>query len=224
MRPNLALLLAAAAALVAVPAASAHGPGEKPIPGYSSKVLSVSPAVPGLEVDVEKGDDELELVNGTGKTILVYGYAHEPYLRIGPNGVFENAMSPAAYLNQDRFGKTKLPANVSPKATPKWRRVASGATFSWHDHRIHWMSPLPPPAVQKDKGKARHIFDWKVEAAADGKPIAISGTLDWVPPADEGTSTTTKALVGVGAAAALAALAFLALRLRRRPAAAPSIE
>jgi hypothetical protein len=224
MRPNLVPLLAAAAALVAVPTALAHGPGEKAVPGYSSKVLSISPAMPGLQASVEDGDEELELVNSTGKTILVYGYAHEPYLRIGPNGIFENRLSPATYLNQDRFGKTKLPAHVSPKAAPQWRRVASGTTYSWHDHRIHWMSPIPPPAVQKDKGKPSHIFDWKVQATADGKPIAISGTLDWVPPAGKGMSATVKALIGVGAAAALAVLAFLGVRLRRRPAASPSIE
>src|SRR5919197_5470506 len=156
MRSNLALLLVVAAALVAVPAALAHGPGEKPVPGYSSKVLSISPALPGLKASVEDGDEELELVNGTGKTILVYGYAHEPYLRIGPNGVFENQLSPATYLNQDRYAKTKLPANASPKAAPKWRRVAGGSTYRWHDHRIHWMSTVPPPAVQKDKSKATH--------------------------------------------------------------------
>ena len=171
-----------------------------------------------------EGDERLELVNKSGKTLLVYGYAHEPYLRFDPNGVFENVLSPATYLNEDRYGTTKLPAKASPEAAPKWRRVAAGSTYSWHDHRIHWMSPVLPPSVQKDKGKPSHIFDWKVEATAEGKPIAISGTLDWVPPAGKGTSAGVKALIAVGVAAALALLGFLGLRLRRRPVAARSIE
>jgi hypothetical protein len=220
---KLALLLAASAALLAVPSALAHGPGEKAQPGYQSKVLSISPSLAGLEATVEEGDERLELVNGSGETILVYGYAHEPYLRFDPKGVFENQLSPAAYLNDDRYGTAKLPAGVSPKASPKWRRVARGRTYSWHDHRIHWMSPTPPPVVQKDKGRSSHIFDWKVEVAANGKPIAIAGTLDWVPPADKGISTTVKALIGLGAAAVVALLALLVVRMRRRPRAAPSM-
>jgi hypothetical protein len=225
MRSKLTLLFSVTAALLAVPAAFAHEPGEKSLPGYESKVLSVTPALAGLKVAVVEGDDELELRNGTGKTIVIYGYNHEPYLRFGPGGIFENRHSPAAYLNEDRFGKTKIPAGVSAKAQPKWLKVGSGSTYSWHDHRIHWMSPIPPPSVQKDKGKTAHIFDWKVEANAAGKPIAIAGTLDYVPPADSGTSTAVKALIAAGAGLVLAAVAFVALRLRRRPATtAPSLE
>jgi hypothetical protein len=224
MHSKLTLLFIAATALLAAPAAFAHEPGEKSLPGYLSKVLSVTPAMPGLEVSVAEGDAELELVNGTGKTIMIYGYNHEPYLRFAPNGVFANQSSPATFLNEDRFGKTKVPAHASAKAAPKWLKVAKGSTYSWHDHRIHWMSPIAPPAVQKNKGKETHIFDWKVEAAAGGKPIAIAGTLDYVPPPGEGISTAVKALIGLAAVAALAAVAFVALRLRRRPEPAASLE
>jgi LPXTG-motif cell wall-anchored protein len=218
---RIALLAVSGAALCLAPLAAAHG-DENSLPGYLSKVTSVSPSVDGLTAEIIENDSEVELTNGTGKTIVVYGYEHEPYLRFGPGGVFENMRSPAAFLNEDRFGKTKPPAHASATAPPQWRRVASGTSFGWHDHRIHWMSPIPPPAVKADESKAHHVFDWKIEAAVAGKPIAINGTLDYAPPGGSGSNTML--FVGGGAAVLLVAAGGFLLWRRRRGSAPPAAQ
>ena len=48
------------------------------------------------------------------------GYQDEPYLRVGPDGVFENRRSPAVYLNANRRGSTAVPRSADPDAEPDW--------------------------------------------------------------------------------------------------------
>ena len=44
----------------------------------------------------------LELTNDTDTDVIVRATEGEPYLRIGPDGVFENLLSPATYINRTR--------------------------------------------------------------------------------------------------------------------------
>ena len=89
--------------------------------------------------------------------MVVLGYDGEPYLRVGPRGVFENRRSPATYLNRSRIPTTKPPKSADSSAAPVWHRVSSGTTATWHDHRAHYMGTSEPPAVQRDPSVApRH--------------------------------------------------------------------
>ena len=92
-----------------------------------------------------------------------------------------NVRSPAATLNINRYGHVKLPPNADAKAAPKWLRIRPGSTYTWHDHRIHWMSTIDPPAVRNARGSAHHIFDWSVPLIVDSRREAVRGTLDYVP-------------------------------------------
>ncbi len=174
-----AFLAAALVALVAVPAAAAHGGGGAR--GFTSTVTSITPALAGLTVTVRDFDDRLLLRNETGQTVIILGYQGEPYLEFRPGGVFRNRRSPATYLNDDRFGRVDLPADADPKAAPRWEQVSPRPTFEWHDHRIHWMSTTMPPKVAAAKDEPHHVFDWKVPGRVSGKPLLISGTLDYAP-------------------------------------------
>jgi hypothetical protein len=137
----------------------------------------------GVFVRVLGGDDRLRLANYSGKTVLVLGYEREPFLRFAPGGVYENVRSPAAYLSRERDPvQVRLPASADPKAAPRWRKVAAGQSFEWHDHRIHWTESEPPAAVQRAPDEVHLIFRWAVPARADGKPFAVSGFLGYVPP------------------------------------------
>ena len=152
---------------------------------------------------------------------MIYGYQKEPYLRFDQDGVYENQRSPAAFLNDDRFGETPVPKNASPKADPVWELQKKGTTFSWHDHRIHWMSPILPPVVSENEDEHSHVFDWKIEADAGGRQLAVLGSLDYEPALHEEDSGSPLLLVGGGLLAALlaAGLVFLGVRrLRARPA------
>ncbi len=182
-RAHAALVAAALVALSASPAAVAHGGGAAK--GYSSTVTSVSPAG-SVDAVVLDGDDRLQLTVDGDRVVVITGYEGEPYLRFGPDGVFENTRSPAAYLNDDRYGKVELPDSADPDAPPEWERVAPGGrAFDWHDHRIHWMAETYPPVVARDPSMPHHVFDWKVPGTIDGAPLTVAGSLDYEPPPGE---------------------------------------
>lgn len=220
---RLALLGIVLTALVSAPAAQAHGGGSA---GMISQVTGIRPVQPGLLVVVLGGDDRLRLTNRGGAEIVVFGYEGEPYLRWSTDGtVFVNERSPAAYLNEDRFGAVPLPAEADATAPPSWKQVASGGSYTWHDHRIHWMSKDPPKIVQDEAGTERHVFDWKVPIEVDGKPVEIRGSLDYTPPDGvEGGGSGLLLRGGVAAGLLLVAGAVLWVLMRRRGRALPVEE
>jgi hypothetical protein len=207
------VLAAAAAALVVCTAAAAHGDGAAR--GFRSTVQKVTPALRSLSVRVLDADDELRLRNETGRTIVILGYDGEPYLRFSSDGVFRNARSPASYLNLDRYAKVDVPGQADSKAPPRWERVAAGAIWSWHDHRIHWMSPIDPPRVRANPDRPHHVFDWKVPARIEGDELAIRGSLDYSAPEDGGSILPLAIAATVGVATTCIA-GFVLLRRRRR--------
>jgi hypothetical protein len=210
----LARLAAALALLAVVPSASAHGGGGA-AKGYHSTISAIRPATPGLVVKVVGGDDRLHVENRTGKQVLVNGYEHEPYIRFDADGEVDvNSHSPAVYLNLDRYGLTDIPKGVSASATPHWEKVASNGTWEWHDHRIHWMSTLPPPVVSAAKGTKHHILDWNVPVLVANRPVTIHGSLDYAPPRRHWMLFA--AVVGLQVIVVAVVLWLLLVRPRRR--------
>ncbi|MEU8191790.1 hypothetical protein AB0C00_31620, partial [Micromonospora carbonacea] len=178
------VLAGLAAVLATATPAAAHG-GESPDgTDYRAEVTGVAPARPGLTARVVEGGARLELVNRTGRPIEVIGYTGEPYLRVGPDGVYENSRSPATYLNRTLAGDTALPARADPAAAPDWRRVGDGPTARWHDRRARWQESAPPAAVRADPTREQRVRDWAVPLRDGVEPVEIRGTLDWVPPPD----------------------------------------
>ena len=179
MLRRLSLLGVLAAALAAAPNAIADAGS----PNYSSKLISVAPNVKGLTVRVVDGDDAIELRNATGLNVVVPGYENEPYLRFLVNGRVEvNANSPARYLNEERYGGVTVPKTASAKAKPRWELIAQGGKYTWHEHRVHWMSTNRPPKVEASDGsKLEKVFDWVVPMSVGGERVKASGTLWWVP-------------------------------------------
>jgi hypothetical protein len=174
---------AAVAALIALalsPAAAAHGGGGAR--GYRSTVTAIEPAVPGLQVRVLDGDDRLALTNSSGGTLVVLGYRGEPYLRVTPTAVLRNRRSPATFLNEERYGDVDLPAQSSPRGGPEWEQVADKPSYEWHDHRIHWMSPVDPPQIRRARDRPHHVLDWTVPLRAGTRPVALKGSLVYTPP------------------------------------------
>jgi len=171
------LIAAAAAALLlaGAPLAAAHQGN----PNMRSEVTAITPETGGVTVTVLNNDDRLELHNTSGKDIVIAGYEDEPYARVLGDGTVEvNTNSEAHYLNDDRYGDVKVPANLGSE--PKWKRLSKTGRFEWHDHRMHWMSRSRPPQVS-DENAETHIFDWKVPITIAGAQGQIGGTLDWVP-------------------------------------------
>jgi hypothetical protein len=180
---------------------------------YRTYITSITPKVPGLSVEVLEFADRLLLRNHTGKTVTVYGYSGEPYARLLPSGAAEqNTRSPAVYLNTNFYANVSVPASASASAPADWVTVDRTGTFEWHDHRIHWMSPVTPPQV-KDTGKRTKIFDWSVPIRIGSQSGAIDGELFWVPE----NSKASAGAIGAGVAIVIAgALVVFVVRRRRR--------
>lgn len=162
--------------------AAAHGVGGVQPRNYETTLLRVSPRVPGVELSVVDLGDRLSLTNHTDHDVVVLGYDDEPYLRVGPGGVFENRRSPATYLNTSLVPTQRPPKIADSSAAPEWHKVSSGTTVTWHDHRAHYMGGDDPPVVQRDPS-ARHLVDrWVVELRSGDRTIRASGELVYVPP------------------------------------------
>jgi hypothetical protein len=194
---GLAVLLVGATAGPA--AAHAIGTGTA-ASNYRTRVRGIDQVTPGLSVRSVAGG-QLELTNH-GPEVLVLGYRLEPYLRVGPGGVFENQRSPSAYTNRFATTPTSIPSEFDPKAAPEWRRTGDGPTAVWHDHRAHWSGP-DPPAVKADPGVMHVVMpDWEVPLRQGDRFMVVRGTVTWVP----GPSPWPWALAAVALfAAALAA-------------------
>jgi hypothetical protein len=179
---------------------------------YRSNITSVTPHAPGLSVQVLEFADRLLLTNHTGRTVTIYGYQGEPYARVLADGTAEqNVRSPATYLNASFYGNVSVPPSANPSAPPRWALVDRVGQFEWHDHRIHWASPLLPSQV-KDRGKRTLIFAWKVPIEVGASRGAIAGELFWTPE----SSKAPVAAVVAGALIVLAGLAFVVFVRRRR--------
>ena len=179
----LVVVLGILAGLLLAGPAQAHVGGGAAGSDFDGRVLAVEPALPGVAVRVLSFGDEFEVVNPTATDVEVPGYSDEPYLRIGPEGVWRNANSPATYINLDRFGRTALPAHADPDAAPDLVQVSTEPGYVWHDHRTHWMSEgVLPPAVAADPTREHLVSAWVVPMAYGGTEVRVRGELTWSPP------------------------------------------
>lgn len=185
---GLSMILAGAWASPAL----AHGGGGPDASNFRSAVTDVvvlgpdgqpaRPATVPVQWNVLANDSLLVVESRADAELTVPGYDGEPYLRIGPEGVWENRNSPAAYLNNDRYAQTAVPPGVAPDAEPDWVKVADEPSYGWHDHRIHWMAATMPPQAKTDPTAQTVVLDWTVPFSLDGRQLAVQGQLRWIPP------------------------------------------
>ncbi|WP_236826434.1 MULTISPECIES: hypothetical protein [unclassified Blastococcus] len=201
---RLSSVLLASVILVLTVATPAGAHSDRGVAGsnFAGQVLRTSGPMPAVSLRVTEFGDSLELMNGSPATVTVFGYSDEEYLRIGPDGVWRNANSPATYLNLGRDGNVELPAHADPRADPDWRQVSTQPEYSWHDHRTHWMLDSPPPQVVADPDSEHTIIEWQVPVAYDGRPVTVDGELTWSPPPAKGLWWPLYLLVGLAGALA----------------------
>ncbi len=180
-RTLLALGVVLFVGVATAPAAGAHGTSGPPASDYSTAMRGIRPPAPGVEARVDPDGERIELtVTAPRTTAVVSGYSEEPYLRIGPGGVFENRSSPAVVLNRSRVPTGRAPSG--PIRAPRWVRISTGHTARWHDHRAHWMGGATPAAVRRDPDRAHVVSHWRIPLRVDGHATGIDGVLRWRPP------------------------------------------
>lgn len=180
-------LLAVAILVLLLPAQLASADPARPThyrSSVSALVDSSGAPVAGVRAEVLGGDAYLVLSVTAAEQVEVPGYEGEPYLRFDGDGRVEvNVRSPARWLNDARFGAldVEVPPTADPEAAPEWETVATAGRYAWHDHRIHFMSPILPLDVDPSAGTAQEVFAWEVPLVVDGAPARIEGTLRWQP-------------------------------------------
>ncbi len=206
LRAGLVLALAGMVQVGSAGPAFAHAVGGGPAASnYRTSVRGIEPPIPGVSVRVVDGGNQLELTNHGAQEVTLLGYENEPYLRVGPAGVFQNQRSPSTFSNRSTTAPGQIPAEFSADAQPDWRRISSRPVVVFHDHRAHWSGGADPPAVQRARGRRQTVTpDWQVPIKVGDKTSILSGSIEWVP----GPSPWPWAAVAV----ALAALVLLVSR------------
>jgi hypothetical protein len=153
---------------------------------WESVITSIEPDAGKFEVRSLGGDAFLQLVAAPGTEIVVPGYdGEELYLRYDADGtVHLNQRTRTHYQNEDRYGAdpNEVPANIGKDAPPDWTVVATGGSYAWHDHRIHWMSPKSlPPAIDPAGGPQSMEWSEPIVLLVDGEEVLIHGELRWYP-------------------------------------------
>ncbi|MCW2955270.1 MAG: hypothetical protein JWO69_139 [Thermoleophilia bacterium] len=179
-RVSRAALVAGVALLSIMPASAiAHGGDDE---AYNTVIVDIEPA--GMPIDVRSVDgDQLRIENQGDAELVICGYVSdcEPYVRISPEGVFENRNSKAYFANLDEFEYGDVPEGAGEGAA-EWKRVRRAPPFyAYHDHRAHWMSSDSlPPGVDTSDPEPQKINDFTVDLTYDGTPVVVSGYLEYV--------------------------------------------
>jgi hypothetical protein len=114
LRLGCAACVAAILLVIGAAPADAHLVDTNAMPtNYRTRILAVRPTVQGLRVRVAEIGGALELINGTGRQVIVLGTRLEPYLRVqADGGVDENRRWPARWPlpTAGRSGRRRRPA------------------------------------------------------------------------------------------------------------------
>lgn len=174
--------LAGAVLVVSTPPAAAHAITGVASTNYESVLLGPTPLIPGVAVQLRDLGRRVEVRNTTTTDLVISGYSDEPYLRVGPAGVFENTRSPTVYQNLVTTpGATAvLPADASTAAAPNWRRISSHRVVRWRDQRTRHEGPTPE-AVRRAPHSAHVISTWSILMSWGPTQVVANGLIRWAP-------------------------------------------
>ena len=133
------------------------------------QVQALPGRLPGLFLSVEPGTD-----------VTVLGRDGELFLRVTDAGVEVNQNSRTHVEDRAARGQVAGP----PSTTPAWRLVAPRArSYTWLDTRLRYPDELPPDEALRADGPTR-LEQWTVPMRVGARPLALTGTISWVPEAD----------------------------------------
>lgn len=177
-------VLVPAILIATAPPAAAHTVGGVAATDYRSEIVAMTPQITGVSVRLLDLGRRIRLSNTTGADLVVLGYDNEPYLRVGPGGVFQNLHSPAVYQNRllpAGSPPTTLPTIAQPAADPEWQRISTGHTATWRDRRTRWEGP-EPPEVRQNARRSVAVTDWVIPLRQGALAVELRGRIVWIPP------------------------------------------
>jgi hypothetical protein len=127
------------------------------------------------------------VANGGHDPVTVVGARGEPFLRIGADGVFANAISPT-WMQSGRAPETMSPIalNNDPSAV-RWTKVSSGSRYTWLEWRARCADNRPEQTPMK----------WIIPMLIGAKSIPVLGETRWIAiaprPVDKPTLATSAA-------------------------------
>ena len=193
---------------------------------YSSVLLRVQPVVKGVSWRVIDLNDEIELINHSRETVTVFGYSRSsanvgydggPYAQVLADGTVEvNENSQAYYLNNSFFADyANVPANATASGYPlDWVKLAKTGEFLWHDHRIHFTSPVTP-AIVTNVHRRTLVLTWYVPIQVGSTRGYLYGKLYWN--AEKSFSFPIGAIIAFIVVVMGGAALVIAVRRRRGP-------
>jgi hypothetical protein len=156
--------------------------GFEPLSGHGHFITELEvDQVPDLEIRVAQGPiPAIYVRNDSDRTLHVTGTADEPFLRIGPRGVWANLRSPS-YYNGGSLTIRKPPAFADASAPPRWSKVSDNPVWGWMEYR----AVVAPQQQERDAlGPSRRtIHTWTTQMRLGDQPVRAVGRVVWVPPA-----------------------------------------
>ena len=176
------------------------------------------PGLEGLDVRLVQGPVPVMYVRNDRREVLeVMGAADEPFLRVGPGGVFANVMSPS-YYSAGALTIKRVPPWADATAPPRWERISDQPLWAWLEYR----AAVSPEMQQRDRlgSASQTVHTWTSPLTLAGEALDLQGSVRWVPPGggghvasdpnDDGLPRSALAI-----AVAIAALVALFVLMRR---------
>jgi hypothetical protein len=172
--------------------------------GHFDTEIEAPPSIPDLEIRLLDGlVPAMYVRNATRRTLRVPGRHNEPFLKIGPRGVFGNSRSPDYYLGGTQTVR-RVPASADPSARPRWDRLSEVPIWSWLEYRAR----LPAAAHERSTlGTERKvILTWVTPLELGRARFPIRGRVEWIPPRAASPSGTGSNNLGIWLSAVAALL------------------
>lgn len=122
---------------------------------------------PGVSVQLLPGPvPAFFLRNRSGKTVSVLDGAGQPFLRVGPDGVWADTGSAA--------WRAASPTQQTSQAG--WRQLSKADSVSWLEPRAAWTRPLPKPLPASGE-----LNQWRVPLRVGAERQDLIGINRWLP-------------------------------------------
>lgn len=141
---------------------------------WQSRLVRSGRIADDLSLALISGPVDAFMVRNAGPhPITVLGLESEPFLQVGPEGVYANAASPTWRA----WGRNRFPYSTPSSAeTPSWTKISSSQTYTWLDPRTR---PASSESVPGSTDAAPHT--WSIPVRIGERHEDLRGQSHWQP-------------------------------------------